>query len=189
MQRRIFDGEAAVAHGSVHVSDGVAGYTAEAVLRFRGIDLVFDRLFKSSVEEDCVIVAAGAPLRALDAVDLLHVLDGFPVELIVERCEVMHRAFPLLVDVLMAGAAEFGVHEEVRWNCGAGIGVRRRRPERRFRTGAFFLHRGWNYERIADARVLWERAEPDGGQHHSHCDERYHSAPRLFPPRVAHPNS
>ena len=61
---------------------------------------------EAAVEEDGVVVAAGAPLAALRAAELLHVLDRLPVELVVERREVVHRALPLLVDILVALAAE-----------------------------------------------------------------------------------
>ena len=75
MQRRIIDGEIAVAHGAVHVNDGVAGHAAEPVLRFRRVDLFFDGPLEAAVEEDGVIVASGAPFAALRAARLLHVLE------------------------------------------------------------------------------------------------------------------
>ena len=61
---------------------------------------------EAAVEEDGVVVASGAPFAALRAAQFLHVQDGGPIELVVERREVVHGAFPLLVDILVAFAAE-----------------------------------------------------------------------------------
>ena len=49
----------------LHVHDGVAGHAAEAGLRFGRIDLFFDGGVEAAVEEDGVIVTAGAPLACL----------------------------------------------------------------------------------------------------------------------------
>ena len=91
---------------AVDVHDGVAGHATQAVLRFGRVDLLLDGTVEAAVEEDRVIVTSGAPFAALRAAQLLHVLDGLPVELIVERREVVHGALPLLVDVLVALAAQ-----------------------------------------------------------------------------------
>jgi hypothetical protein len=45
----------------------VAGQAAEAVLGFGGVDLVLDGLVEAAVEEDGVVMAAGAPLAGLGA--------------------------------------------------------------------------------------------------------------------------
>ena len=144
MQRRILHGEIAVAHAAAHVHDGVARHAAQPGLRFRRIDLFLDRPVEAAVEEDGVIVAAGAPLAGPRADHVLHVLDGLAVELVVERREVVHRALPLLVDVLVALAAGFRIHEEVRrddvrrcWSAPtrARTAIARRRLPRPWRAG------------------------------------------------------
>ncbi len=96
---------------------------------------------EAAVEEHRVIVTTGAPLARLRADDRLHVLDRLPVELVVERREVVHRALPLLVDVLVTLAAAFGVHEEVGRNRAADIGLRRRGEERRAIAATLLVHR------------------------------------------------
>ncbi len=151
VQRWILDGEAAVAHGAVHVHDGVAGRASEAGVGFGSVDLGLDRPLKPPVEEDRVIVTTRAPFARLRPDDILHVLDRLAIELIIERREMVHRAFPLLEDVLVASAAGLRVHEKVRGDDAVHVGVRRRGEEGRFRTGAFLLHAGGNDQRIANA--------------------------------------
>ena len=102
--------------------------------------LFLDGALEAAVEEDGVVVAAGAPLAALRAAELLHVQDRRLVELVVEGREVVHGALPLLVDVLVALAAELGIHEEVGGDEAAGIGAGGGGPERRARPFAFGLH-------------------------------------------------
>src|SRR5205085_2151756 len=101
MQGRVHDRKPAVAHGAVHVDDRVTGHTAEPVLSFWSLHLVLDRLLKTSVEENGVIVATGAPFAPLCAAQLLHMLDGAAIKAVVEGREVVHRALPLLVDILV----------------------------------------------------------------------------------------
>ncbi|MEZ5364303.1 MAG: hypothetical protein R2748_18695 [Bryobacterales bacterium] len=147
VQRRIGHLKPAVAHRALDASDRMAGHAAEARLRFRRIDLLDRRLLEAAVEEHRVIVAAGAPLRRLHAGRLLHVLDRLAIELVVERREVVHRAVPLLVDILMALPAGFRVEEELGRDRTADVGGRRRWEERAVRAAAFALHRqrrsGW----------------------------------------------
>ena len=73
MQRRIHHRDSGLPHRSFHMNDGVARHAAQAVLRFRSVELVFDRLIEAAIEKDRVIVASGAPLAALRAAKLLHV--------------------------------------------------------------------------------------------------------------------
>ena len=61
VQRRVFDGEIGLTHRALDVNDRVARGAAQSVLRFRGFDLLFDRAIKAAIEEDRVIVTAGAP--------------------------------------------------------------------------------------------------------------------------------
>ena len=177
VERRIFDGEIAVPHAAAHVDDGVARHAAEAGLRLRRIDLFLDGTVEATIEEHRVIVTARAPLAGARSDHVLHVLDGLPVELIVERGEVVHGALPLLVDVLMASAAKLGVHEEVRRNDGAGIRLRRRWREGRMGPAAFQIHGDGSDGGVLNAMVGigdgspvergagGQQGEQDGGGH------------------------
>src|SRR5262249_56096599 len=119
----------------------MAGRAPEALPRLRGFELVLDGPLEAPIEEDRVIVAAGAPLAALRAAQLLHVENRGAVELVVEGRVVVHRSAPLLVDIFVALATQLRVHEEVGGNQPAGVGIRRRWPERRLRSRALFSHR------------------------------------------------
>ncbi len=161
VQRRILDREVPVAHRAAHVHDRVAGDARQPRLRLRSIDLWTDRLIEPAVEEHRVIVASGAPFARLRPHHALHVLDRFPVELVVEAREVVHRALPLLVDVLVALAALLRVHEEVGRDDAAHVGLGRRGKERRPRPAALARHRQRRVGRVLDAVVrVWERALP-----------------------------
>ncbi len=117
-QLRVLHREAALAHGPVHVHDGVTRDAPEPDLPFRKEHDVPDRAVHQPAEHQRRVVAAAAPLRGLDAVDVLHVLDRLPVPLVVERRKVVRGAVPLLVDVGVAALAGLRVHEE------AGLDVR-----------------------------------------------------------------
>src|SRR5258708_7899805 len=88
MQRPELDGESSVAHRGVYMGDRVAGHAPQSILRFRGVHLFLDRALEPAIEKDGMIVTPGTPLAALDARDILHVFDGLPIELVVERREV-----------------------------------------------------------------------------------------------------
>ncbi len=166
MQLGIFDGERGVAHRAIDVHDGVTGQAAQPVLRFGCVDLILDGLVEAAVEEDRVIVASRTPFGGLRAGHILHVLDGLPIELVVERCKMVSRTVPLVVDVLVALGAQLRIHEEVGRNGGAGVRVRRGWPEGRLRPRTFLGHRNGNQDRIGDpgARVGMD-AFDDGGDH------------------------
>src|SRR5207237_10247773 len=104
-----------------------------------------------------VVVASRAPLARLRPEDRLHVLDRLPIELVVERREMMDRALPLLVDVLVALAARRRVHEEIRRDDAADVRLRRRREERRRRSTSLSLHRqrrrGWIDDAARSRRI------------------------------------
>jgi len=100
VQRWVLHREIVVAHAAADVNNGVARHATEAGLCLRRIDLFLDGPVETAVEEDRVIVTAGAPLAGTRAGDILKVFDGFPVELIVERGEVVRGTLPLLVDIL-----------------------------------------------------------------------------------------
>src|SRR3954453_12383973 len=64
MQGRVLNLKVAVSHAAAHVDDRVAGYASKAVLRFRSFHLIFDGLVEAAVEENGVIMTAGAPFAA-----------------------------------------------------------------------------------------------------------------------------
>ena len=109
---------------------GVAGNTAQTVLRFWCIDLLLDWAVKATIEKYGMVVASRAPFASLRAAQLLHVLDRAAVKAIVEGCEMMHRSLPLLIDVLMAFAAQLGIHEEIGRDETARISASGGGPER-----------------------------------------------------------
>src|SRR3954470_21883936 len=92
----------------------MARHATQAGLRFWSVDLFLDRAIEASIEEHCMIVAARAPFARFRPHHRLHVLNRFPVELVVERSEMMSRALPLLVDVAVTFAALLRFHEEGR---------------------------------------------------------------------------
>src|SRR5208283_872047 len=101
MQRRVFDGEIAVAHSAADAGDGMTGHAAQTILRFGRFNLLADGAVKASVKKHGMIVASGAPLAGTRASDVLHVLNRFSIKLVVERSEVVHGALPLLVGILV----------------------------------------------------------------------------------------
>ena len=128
-----------------------------------------------------MVVASRAPLAALGAArNVLHVLDGFPVKLIIERREMVHGALPLVVNILVAFAAALRIHEEVGWDDAAHIGLGRRGPEGRLGSAAFLFHRNGDQRRVADAAVgIREIAlvEPGGyGDDQNEREPRRHGA-------------
>ncbi len=153
MEGRVGDGEIAVAHGAVNGGDGVAGGAAEAILRLGSVDLFANGAIEAAVEEDGVVVTAGAELAAPGAVDVLHVLDGFSVELIVERREVVHGTLPLAVGIFVTLAAALGIHEEGGGDDAADIGDGGRGVERRLGSAAFTLDRDGGFEGIVNGAL------------------------------------
>src|SRR5208283_2219529 len=102
-------------------------------------------------ENQRMVVAAAAPERRLDADRVLHVLDGFPVPLIIERRHVVHRALPLIVNVSVTRAARLGIHEELR---GDGLAVARGRGTGEKQAGwaaAFVFHAERGGRRVLNA--------------------------------------
>ena len=114
------------------------------------VELIFDRLLETAVEEDSMVVASRAPFAALCAAQFLHVENGGFIHRIVERRHVVHGAVPLLVDVLVALAAQLGIHEEVGRDQAAGVSLRGGWPEGRFRSGAFLGHRDRDHLGVAN---------------------------------------
>ena len=58
---RVLDGVAAVAHGAVHVADGVANHAADARLRGTRVDAVLDGRIEVAGKEKRRIVATRTP--------------------------------------------------------------------------------------------------------------------------------
>src|ERR1700733_7689494 len=143
MQRRILHGKTAVSHRSADMNDGVTRHAAQSRLSFRSIDLLSNGPIEAAVKEHRVVMATGAPLAGPRTNHILHIFDRLSIELIVERSKMMRRAFPLIVNVLVAASAAGRVHEKVRRNNLARVGLRRRRREGRMRSPAFQIHREW----------------------------------------------
>src|SRR5258707_7862821 len=104
----------------------MATRAGQSRLSLRRIYLRPDRFLEAPIEEHSVVMTAGAPLAALRrALCVLHVFDGLPVKLVVERAEMMGRCVPFVVNLLVALSAGSGIHEEVRRNDAADIGLGR----------------------------------------------------------------
>src|SRR5579871_6138546 len=135
------------------MGNGVAACASQAGVCFFSVDLFLNGTVKAAVKEDSVIVTPGTPFAGLGSDGVLHVLDGFSIELIVERREVMDRAFPLLIDLFVAFTASGGVHEEIGRDDAADVGFRGRGEEWRFGSAAFALHSDRRGVRIVNAIV------------------------------------
>ena len=159
VEGRVFHFEIGVPYAAAHVDDCVARHAAEARLGFGSIDLLANGLIETAVKEDCVVMTSGAPLAGARARDVLHILDGFPIELIVERGKVVHGALPLVVDVFVALAAGFGIHEEIGRDDFSGVGLGGGWGEGRTGSRAFFLHRDGYDGGILDGRRGGARIE------------------------------
>ena len=182
VQRRVLDDEIALAHRAPHVNDGVARRAREPRLRFGRRNLLPDRPVEPSVEEHGVVVAPGAPFRGARADDVLHVLDRFAVPLIVERREVVHRRFPLVVDVGVAAPAGRARREEVGGDDAAAGRVGGRGKERSVGTGAFARHRDRRRRRVLNSKLLLPlplgnvRAAERRGDERASCQRIEHRA-------------
>ena len=170
MQRWIFDGESAVAHGAIDVNNGVAGCASQACMRFRGIDLLADGPIEASVEKNGVIVTAGAPLARSSADSRLHVFDRFSIELIVKRSEMVHRTFPLVVNIFVALTAGRGIHEKVGGNDATDVGLGGRWEKRRLGAAAFAIHGKGRGVRVVNAvvRIRRDSSIDVGGERKQH---------------------
>src|SRR5579863_6120 len=111
MQRRVLDRESVVAHRAVNVNDCMAARAGESRLSLRRIYLRLDRFLETPIEKHCMVMTAGAPLAALRrALCVLHVFDGLPVKLVIERAEMMGRCVPFVINLLVALSAGLGIH-------------------------------------------------------------------------------
>ena len=84
VQFGIFKIEVSLAHGALHLRDGVAHHAAQASLRFGPVNDLLDRRIHQAAVEHGRIMAPAAPLRGLRAYYILHVLDTFAIPLVVE---------------------------------------------------------------------------------------------------------
>ena len=179
MDRRIVDLEIGLSHTAPDVCNRMARGTPKPRLRLRRVDLLLDRLVELATEEDGVIVASGAPLRGLRPDRILHILDRFPVPLVVEGGEMMGRGVPLVVDLLVATRTRLRVHEKVRRNRPAGARRRRRWKEWTVRSLSrpLVLHRQRRGCRVDDIVAVGARAPQIlRGDHRK--DQRQHDSQR-----------
>src|SRR5262245_55516813 len=119
----------------------MAGYTTQSVLSFGCVDLSCHRFLKAAVEEYGMIVASGAPFRRFCAGNALHVFDGFSIELVIKRCEMVNGTSPLFVNIFVTFTTKRRIHKEIRRNRAADIGAGGGRPEWRSGSSAFLGHR------------------------------------------------
>ena len=155
MQLRILQYEIALPHRALHFHDAVAHHAGQSRLRRGRIFNLPDRRIEHSAEKQRRIVAARAPLRTLYPSHVLHVLDAFPIPLIVERRKVMRRAVPLLIHIPMATLACLRLHEIFRRDIFSVARLHRAREEFPARSIALSIHRLCGKRRILHAiRVL-----------------------------------
>ena len=93
-------------------------------MSFGSVDAVFNWCIELPVEEHRVIVATGTPLGGPRSDYILHVLDGFPIPLVVERRKVVHGGIPLLVNIRVAALADLRGQKEVGRDGFASSGCR-----------------------------------------------------------------
>ncbi|MBP1607687.1 MAG: hypothetical protein H6Q08_3061 [Acidobacteria bacterium] len=184
MERRVLDLEIPLPHRAPDLRDGVARHAAEPGLRLGRVDLLLDRTIEHAAEEHRVVVAARAPARRARAHDVLHVLNGLPVPLVVERREMVGRRVPLVVDVLVTALARSAREEEIRRHDPARAGVGRRWEERTLHSGALVVHRGRRRLWVPDRKRF---AQPgiagQGGQQRPHRRDRHDREPCAERPR------
>ena len=108
MQRRIFYHVSVIAHRVLDFLDGMACDASQPGLRRRSVQVFSDRSIHHAVQQDSEVMAPAAPLRRLNAVDILHVHYRLAIPLIVKRGKVMRRFVPLFVDVGVAVALGAG---------------------------------------------------------------------------------
>ena len=84
VKSRILEVKVPLAHGALHLRDGVAHHAAQASLRFGPVNDLLDRRIHQAAVEHGRIMAPAAPLRGLRAYYILHVLDTFAIPLVVE---------------------------------------------------------------------------------------------------------
>ena len=174
MQGGILDDQRPVSHAAGDPDDGVAGGAGQTGLCLRGVDLLPDGSVESPVEENGMVVAAGAPLGGPGADHVLHVFDGLAIPLVVEGGEVVHGGVPLLVDIGMAPLAGVGSHEEIGGNQVAAAGGGRGGEEGTLGSVSLLFHGERRAGRVADAVGRVREGALIAGQgcrdqHQQHC--------------------
>src|SRR5215469_15032873 len=85
----------------------------------------------------------------------------------------VHRTFPLLVNILMTLAAKLRVHEKIRGNNFAGIRLRRGWSKGRVGAGAFLIHRkrsaGGIFDAVVPVRTEFAISSGAGRQEQKHA--------------------
>src|SRR4029077_12951475 len=99
-------------------------------------------------------MTASAPLGRLGADGVLHVLNALAIPLIVERREVMSRAEPLVIDVLVATFAGIRLHEELAGDFPVAVDLGRTGKKWTLRSITLLIHGGRRHLRILDARPV-----------------------------------
>ncbi len=163
-QRGILQNVVAVSHRALDHAKRVADHAADPRLRGRRVDARRDRRVEISRKEERRVMAPRAPLRWPYADGVLHVDDCLPVPLVVERREVVHRAFPLAVDIRVAAFARLRVHEKILRHRLSRKGLSRTRKELARRAGALLVHARRRDLRIANhvSSLPGNRPHPPG---------------------------
>ena len=164
VQLRVLKHEITLTHAAFHLHDAVAHQATQAGARFRTIHDLFDRGVHHPAEEQGRVVATGTPFRRFYTVHFLHVFNALAIPLVVERREMMHRAFPLLVNISVAALAGLRLHEVVSGNVLPILGLNRTGEELALRAVAFVVHHGGSDRRILYAKATGPRdgAHPPG---------------------------
>ena len=105
VQRRILQVEIALTHGALHLGNGVAHHATQSGLGFRTVHELLDGCIHLAGIQHSGVVASATPFRGTGSDGVLHVLNALAVPLVVERRKMVHRAVPLVVDVLVAALA------------------------------------------------------------------------------------
>src|SRR5579872_333059 len=105
MQLGILEIKITLPHRAFHMRDRVAHHAAQPSLRFWAMHDLFDRRIHQSAVKHSRIMTTAAPLRRARADGVLHVLNALAIPLVVKRGELVLRAEPLVVNVLMAALA------------------------------------------------------------------------------------
>src|SRR5205085_9025963 len=146
-------------HRALHPSNGVAHHASQAGLRFRSMHKFLDRSVHLAGIEHRRIMTPAAPFRRPCADRVLHVLDALAIPLIVKRREVVYRAEPLVIDILVAALARLRFHEELAGDFLVAVNLGGTGKEVSLWAIALASHAGGRVGWILDHRALL----PTGG--------------------------
>src|SRR5262249_37183299 len=143
-------------HAALDPGNGVAHHAPQSSPGLRTVHDLFDRRIKQPAVQQSRIVASGAPFRRLYADHILHVLNALAIPLVIKGGEVVHRAIPLIENVLVATLAGRGLHEVFARYLPLMHGLRGTGEERASGAVALAFHGEWRRFGISD----FVRAEP-----------------------------